>query len=214
MGVEGRVESLKEKVLRAERRGLKPFGWEAHRLQLLPPVHEQELEQFEALHGVDLPPEYRTFLGQIGRGGAGPGYGLISLENAFPIGIAAPAPPFLATPFPFGPAALPTPSPSESDEERNDRRLRELSGTLRVCDEGCGYLHFIVCSGPDRGQIWVDSTSDENVAYRRLNAGFLDWYERWVDDVLAGGSGCWWLQRAVDPEFRSALEQVKPWWRR
>jgi hypothetical protein len=81
----------------------------------------------------------------------------------------------------------------EDDAGRTASKAREIAGTLVLCDEGCGYLHLLIVNGPALGQIWLDGTvSDEG--YAPLGAGFLDWYERWLDDVLTGGDGVWWAR--------------------
>ena len=67
------------------------------------------------------------------------------------------------------------------------------SGTLVLCDEGCGYRHFLVLTGPERGQMWLDATVGDD-GYHPLGVDFLEWYERWLDDALAGKSGTWWLR--------------------
>jgi len=41
----------------------------------------EELKKFEVLHNIVLPEEYKVFLLQVGNGGAGPNYGLYSLEE-------------------------------------------------------------------------------------------------------------------------------------
>ena len=58
--------------------------------------------------------------------------------------------------------------------------------------EGCGYLHLLVVPGEARGQVWLDGyVSDAGVM--PIAASFSDWYEQWLDSILAGGDGCWWL---------------------
>jgi hypothetical protein len=31
-----------------------------------------------------------------------------------------------------------------------------------------------------------------------LYVGFLDWYEKWLDNALAGGNGIWWMSESVE----------------
>jgi hypothetical protein len=62
--------------------------------------------------------------------------------------------------------------------------------------------------------MWLDSTVSDG-PYAPLGVGFFDWYELWLDDVLAGGSGTWWLRSTSDDaEFRATARSIKPWWRR
>lgn len=60
---------------------LKQFGAKKHKYQLNPPATPAEVEAFEQQLGCTLPEAYRSFLLQAGNGGAGPFYGLLSLEE-------------------------------------------------------------------------------------------------------------------------------------
>ncbi|KQV14540.1 MULTISPECIES: SMI1/KNR4 family protein [unclassified Kitasatospora] len=63
-----------EKVFGAER----GFG---HEFRLEPPLSEAEVATAEEQLGLSFPPAYRTFLLEVGAGGAGPHYGLFSLRH-------------------------------------------------------------------------------------------------------------------------------------
>ena len=74
------LRSLLEKA-RATDADLKQFGAEHHKYQWNPPASLKEIEAFERETGISLPDGYRNFLLQAGNGGAGPFYGLFSLEQ-------------------------------------------------------------------------------------------------------------------------------------
>src|SRR5262249_16829232 len=57
------------------------FGARHHKWELDPPMSLDELHQVETHLHVPLPPPYRSFLVQVGRGGAGPAYGLFPLRQ-------------------------------------------------------------------------------------------------------------------------------------
>jgi hypothetical protein len=57
------------------------FGAKSHQYQWNPPASVEEVEEFEQKIGVRLPEEYRDFLLLAGNGGAGPYYGLFSLQK-------------------------------------------------------------------------------------------------------------------------------------
>lgn len=165
-----------------------------------------DLLAFERSHGVRLPAEYRSFLGRIGRAGAGPGFGLFDLER----GLRYERPGFdadaLRRPFPHDLAFDPA-NESRVLYERYDRgevselELEKLlalqvAGTLVLSHEGCGILHLLVVSGPQRGRIWLDLRIDDG-GCRPLGVGFFDWYECWLDHALAGADGFWFSKLLV-----------------
>lgn len=203
-----RVERIAEKLRTVRERGLEPFGLEGHRWESGPPLPEREVSAFEVRHGVRLPEGYRAFLTRIGDGGAGPAYGMYRLEQSLTVQRQDVPEGFLRVPFmPTQPVLDPVKDPFWEDQwERVDRgelaegelkqRLLMLeAGTLVLCHEGCGYLHLLVVTGPTRGEMWLDARcSDGGIVPLRVD--FLEWYERWLDSLLAGGRGTWWLEPA------------------
>jgi hypothetical protein len=132
------------------------------------------------------------------------------LETALAVSDAGRVPDLLRTPFPhtahYDPDGdgevldsfdrIDAGGVTEAEADLCDARLR--AGTLVLCDEGCGYLHFLVVTGPARGTMWIDSRCSDG-GYGPLGVTFLEWYERWLDDTLAGGHGTWWLGPPVYP---------------
>lgn len=201
---------IADKLRRARQADLRPFGCEAHGLRLRPPLAPEAVAKVEARLGVDLPAEYRAFITRVGDGGAGPAYGLFPLETALARSDAGRVPDLLRTPFPHRAHYDPDRDPAvlryydradagavaEDEADLYDLRLR--AGTLALCDEGCGYLHFLVVAGPARGTLWIDARCGDG-GYGPLGVTFLEWYERWLDDTLAGGRGTWWMGPAMYP---------------
>ncbi|MDI3406154.1 SMI1/KNR4 family protein [Streptomyces cavernicola] len=74
-GVRERVLALREAPYWQEVFGAK-FLDSGHRFELMPVLDEAQVAQGERELGVRLPEEYRTFLLEVGAGGAGPDYGL------------------------------------------------------------------------------------------------------------------------------------------
>jgi hypothetical protein len=58
------------------------FGASDHRYALAPPVEPELLRLVETTLGSTLPADYRRFLTALGDGGAGPYYGILSLEES------------------------------------------------------------------------------------------------------------------------------------
>lgn len=57
------------------------FGASKHQYKLNPVVSMDNIYRFESKHNIKLPEEYVFFVTMIGNGGAGPYYGLYTLEN-------------------------------------------------------------------------------------------------------------------------------------
>ncbi|HEU4880609.1 MAG TPA: SMI1/KNR4 family protein [Longimicrobium sp.] len=208
---EAALDRIADKVRRAREMDLRPFGAETGGIPPLdPPLAEDEVAAVEARLGVTMPEEYRGFITRVGNGGAGPAYGLFALERALRVSKLDEHPELLATPFPHVEAYNPDKDPEVlafwnradrgevSEEEADAHALREAAGTLALCDEGCGYIHLLVVTGPARGTMWIDSRGAD-AGFIPLDVTFLQWYERWIDDVLAGGRGTWWFGDPVHP---------------
>lgn len=60
---------------------LKEFGSSMHKYQFNPVIPLSKVRDFEQRHRIKLPQGYVDFLTQVGNGGAGPDYGLYSLER-------------------------------------------------------------------------------------------------------------------------------------
>lgn len=76
VGVRQRVEAAG-----AGPSGSKVFGALGHRWIVEDPLTQGELAELEAQTGVRLPEEYRSFLLDVGAGGAGPAYGLFPVRR-------------------------------------------------------------------------------------------------------------------------------------
>jgi SMI1/KNR4 family protein SUKH-1 len=166
------------------------FGASAHRLELGPPLTDDEVTAFEREHGVSLPEDYRAFITRIGNGGpgrwggAGPYYGLHPLQDWATALWGMPGPSTLATPFPAEPGHVFSDWPSGVAPGEDDE---PYCGTLALSDQGCGYLSILVVSGPARGRVTDNSDTPAGPTFTS-DADFLSWYERWLDAVLAGAT--------------------------
>jgi hypothetical protein len=199
-----RIADITEKLKAAKAKRPWPFGAEIHCFRLEPVLAEPQVAAFEAQWQIQLPPEYREFIIQAGNGGAGPAYGLFPLDEALSYRKPKLPADFLLSPFPYESIYNPCEDPKLADywersrkgqitkEQYEARKFKEITGTLVLCHEGCGYLHLLVVSGAARGQMWLDATVSDG-GYAPLEVGFLDWYEKWIDSSLAGGDGVWWM---------------------
>jgi SMI1 / KNR4 family (SUKH-1) len=165
------------------------FGSLGHRFELEPVLRPHELAELESQLNVALPADYREFLLNVGRGGAGPGYGVFPLRRTEGrwhwVGDGAELTDLtrLDEPFPVrGPDravldALLAEEPEEEDyaeieafdaayEAWDDRHTAVLwdeartVGALCICHLGCALRQWLVASGPERGNVWSDDRAD------------------------------------------------------
>ncbi len=189
------------------------FGVAKHEFKLRPPVPESELVAFESRHGVVLPEDYRQFLLLAGDGGAGPYYGIEPLaEWDYWCEQESEEPGFLASPSPIEDndslkqawAAVrerdgrmrsgvikPGAGPSDAWEQYFPDLWDWARGSMHVCDHGCTYSSRLIISGPARGRIVNVDAQGWYPPYFVRDLNFVDWYERWLDQVLLGSDPRW-----------------------
>ncbi len=143
------------------------FGSDVHQYRLNPVLTETEIVTFENNNNISLPKDYRFFLNKMGNGGAGPFYGVHTLEQASNEWHD------LTTPFPFIESAT-----DEQEAKWGYWDDSPLPGVLEICHEGCGYNVYLVVNGEAHGTIW---TRYENFEYTGLS--FTNWYERWLSGL-------------------------------
>jgi SMI1 / KNR4 family (SUKH-1) len=148
--------------------GLGVFGADAHRYRLNPPVTIEQLRDFESLHSVTLPSDYRQFLLEAGNGGAGPYYGLLSLD-------ASPVYGDLAKPFALTEAW----SMADCKEPEDEVPSAYRDGCLAISEHGCGYWSFLVVTGVAAGTVWDDFTCG-GTGIHPTGLPFAKWYLKWL----------------------------------
>jgi hypothetical protein len=196
------IRDALDKLKRADTK-LRIFGASGHKWKLASPVAQHQLKAFEERYGIVLPDDYRTFLLEVGNGGAGPYYGLYPLGVFSDISGIDPTEAIgdLARPFPHTKAwnldDQPDPQIDEKAYEAWTKRYFDtkwIDGAIPICHEGCNYYDLLVVTGSERGHIWVDGRSSdagiapaqrENTKAQRLS--FLDWYQAWLDEALREG---------------------------
>ncbi len=191
VGVRDRVEQLSLRTSSA-----KVFGADHHLFHLAAPLSAAELSQVEQQLGVTFPQEYRTFLTEVGAGGAGPEYGLFALTRAadghwaWSCDESDDLTDLSTLGTSFDPGDLrddqqrlwaAKPADYESADYRDwVRRWDDLlwtpgrtAGAVCINHEGCGHHTWLVVSGPQRGTIWTDARgSDHDLEpLRALTAG-------------------------------------------
>jgi hypothetical protein len=85
---------------------------------------------------------------------------------------------WVALTLPFEPEDM-----SDADFEKEIDAL--FAGLLALGTQGCTYYHALVVGGEYRGRV-VNLDEERNLPKFAYESNFLDWYERWLDEVLDG----------------------------
>jgi hypothetical protein len=188
-----RLLSLKERDP-----GFKEFGASTHQYQLNAPLSLADVEAFEQTYQAQLPADYREFLLDAGNGGAGPFYGLRSLQDSL-IDFKLKEKPLIAIskPFPYTEkwnAAWIEEFDWEGEHPEDDlvnayMDVAHIQGCLEICHFGHGCTFLLVISGSERGNIWFDGRADYGGLEPELNGrgsriSFSEWYMQWLEEKL------------------------------
>ncbi|MNJ91876.1 SMI1 / KNR4 family protein [compost metagenome] len=198
------IQRIKDKLIQAKQADtdLKVFGAESHQYQFNPPATESEVRAFEEAYSVQLPECYRAFVMQVGNGGisfskagAGPYYGIYALgENVNDL-IYDNIKLYLKNDCLIYPKITTEEwnlilGRLDTDEELSDEEFelengRVYGGILPIGSQGCSYLHALILNGPHEGKV-VNIDMDRRTPFFTFENNFLDWYERWLDEVISG----------------------------
>ncbi len=205
---------MKEQLIRIQQKlaqakeadkNLEVFGADAHQYHLNPPVSEAEVLAFEQKYGVQLPECYRVFMLTIGDAKAkksdfiaGPYFGLYAFGTCVDELLYEKIETYLKAPCNLSPDmtreewdALTDPLlPSEEEEEEDDdkyfaERAKVFGGLLPLGSQGCTYEHALVLNGKYAGRV-VNVDLDLAQPKFAFEANFLDWYERYLNEVISG----------------------------
>ena len=184
-------------IARAADEALKVFAADSHRYKLREPVTEAALLQLEADYGLRFPEPYRRFMREVGNGGAGPFYGVYQLGHGL-YDLGDNPQQYLRQPCRLHPDMTDAQWKEltraiEVDDDLSDETyelaLNELyAGVMPLGTQGCAITHAMVLNGPFAGRVvYIDP--DNYLPHFAYEATMLDWYERWLDQVVAGDQG-------------------------
>ena len=202
------LQRIQQKLSQAKAadKNLEVFGADAHQYHLNPPVSEAEVLAFEKKYGVQLPECYRAFMLTIGDAKAkksdfiaGPYYGLYAFGTSLDSLLYEKIETYLKAPCNLSPdmtqeewETLSDPLlPSEEEEEEEDddkyfaERAKVFGGLLPLGSQGCTYEHALVLNGKYAGRV-VNVDLDLAQPKFAFETNFLDWYERYLDEVISG----------------------------
>ena len=190
---------------KAADKNLEVFGAEAHQYHLNPPVSEAEVLAFEKKYGVQLPECYRAFMLTIGDAKAkksdfiaGPYFGLYAFGTSVDSLLYEKTETYLKAPCNLSPDMTqeewetlsdPLLSSEEEEEEDDDKyfaeRAKVFGGLLPLGSQGCTYEHALVLNGKYAGRV-VNIDLELAQPKFAFEANFLDWYERYLNEVISG----------------------------
>ena len=195
-------EEIKDKLsrLRLSDPDFKQFGATYHRYELNEVLPVDYLMQFEKRNGISLPTDYFSFLTTIGNGGAGPYYGLQSLNDSL-IDFKLRNKPLIEINKEFAyhePWNAGWINDFNWEFERPDEELvntymdvAHIKGSLQICHFGHGCTYLLIIQGKEHGNIWFDGRADYGGIFPEITessnrTSFSDWYNHWLDQCLLG----------------------------
>ena len=208
------LQRIQQKFAQAKAadKDLEVFGASSHKYHLNPPVSEAEVLTFEEKYGISLPEDYRAFVQTIGDANAqkletmaGPYYGLSAFGTQVDDLLYEGSEIYLKAPCALSPDMTQEEwedlsDPLLTDEEEEDEeegyvievednyfaeRAKVFGGLLPLGSQGCTYYHALVLNGKYAGRI-VNVDLDLAQPKFAFEANFLDWYERYLDEVISG----------------------------
>lgn len=200
---DNQIKRIQSKLVEARKqdKSLNVFGASKHKYAIGEKINLEVILKFENQFNIQLPDCYKTFLTQIGNGGnsnldsaAGPFYGIYPLgENIDELVESAQL--YLSKEVKI----YPTMSKSywqelvkkinedeEISDEEYDQELGNIfSGILPIGSQGCTYFHGIILNGNNKGKVVNLDISMQKPKFT-YEDNFLDWYERWLDEIISG----------------------------
>lgn len=198
------IQRIKDKLLEAKKadKNLKVFGADRHKYIINKPTTLKSVMEFETKYSITLPDCYKAFVLEFGNGGigwqnsaAGPFFGIYALGENINELIYENIEKHLKNECIIVPKMTDdfwkslTKNIDENDEISDEEYEIELgklwAGILPIGSQGCTYLHGIVLNGQFKGRV-VNLDMDRQKPQFAYEVNFLDWYERWLDEVISG----------------------------
>jgi len=199
------IARIKKKLLKAKEvdAQCKVFGASSHKYELNPPTSIAEVEKFEKKHEIRLPECYKFFVLMIGNGGssflnsgAGPFFGIYPFGKNTDQLIHNNTGNYLSNKCMLYPDMTdtfwdelidPLYEDDISDKDYDDLNRKIYGGILPIGSQGCSYIHALVLNGPFKGRVInMDMMGEQMTPRFAFEQNFLDWYERWLDEVISG----------------------------
>ncbi|WP_410880235.1 SMI1/KNR4 family protein [Myroides sp. DW712] len=179
------------------------FGADSHGYEIGDCATIEAVQAFEQKNNIKLPEAYVAFVTQIGNGNpdeeaymgsaAGPYYGIYPLGDGIEDLLAGDAKRYLSYPCLLHPdmteetwQAL---TSGMYEEDLSDEAYEAIvgplfGGLLPLGTQGCAITTCLVLNGPYWGRIVY--LNDDYKPVFAYETHFLDWYERWLDEIISG----------------------------
>ncbi len=198
------IHRIKQKLIQAKQvdTNFMVFGSGSHKYELNAPATPEAVEAFERAYEIQLPDSYKSFILHIGNGGngylnsaAGPFYGIYPMgENVDDLIYGNPEE-YLKKECILKPDITDRDWDKLTDvlydENISDSEYYKVigkifSGVLPIGFQGCSYVQALVLNGPYADKVVNLEMSAEDAPKFTYEKNFLDWYERWLDEVISG----------------------------
>ncbi|MCP2025915.1 hypothetical protein L1276_001055 [Flavobacterium sp. HSC-32F16] len=201
--ITSQIERVKKKLILAKKidKDFKVFGADSHKYVVRKTVGHDDVLKFESDYAVSLPESYKEFLLNIGNGGisyqdsaAGPSYGIFPFgENLEEFIYSNPQNwlkqdciiyPKMSNEFWKELTRNVEENDDISDEDFEAELGKIFGGILPIGSQGCNYYYGLILNGEFKGRV-VNIDIDRQKPYFAFESNFLDWYERWLDEITA-----------------------------
>ena len=174
------------------------FGSTKHKYHTKKKIGRDQLRQWMDTNQIRLPESFMRFLTEIGNGGAGPYYGIYDIEKALS-NTEKKALVLDCILYPGMPKtewkAIVDPIINYnniSDDQYDSIINKIMGGMLCIGTQGCDYDMYIVLEGKYQGRVVYTADIYEDYPFVfTYEDNFLDWYERWLDEILLGYNDSW-----------------------
>lgn len=172
----------------------KVFGSDRHKYQLNPPVSKDEVLKLEADFNIKLPEDYVYFLTEIGNGGAGPYYGLYSLEELRKHQYCMHQDNKLNPVIDINLSKEMWKDLIEQMDTDDDILYDEIeqhinTGVFIIGTQGCTYDNLLMCKGSESGNIvYIDWNLESEYPPFLTKMSFWEWYIGFFQDIVNGYS--------------------------
>lgn len=195
------IQRIKDKLHLAKcfDKDFKQYKAEEHKYLMNDCLNDSDLNNFEQQYNIKLPDQYKKFITNIGNGGCGPFGGLYPLQK-----------------FSF----IVKPQIVASDSIVFQKKWKEayknggincldilMRGFIPIGNQQGGNIFTLLCiNGEYINKVFYFDWDRELPFFMCFENSFLDWYERWLDEVIKGYDTTWFAwERGGDDIYLMGL---------